>query len=262
MQNYYETLGVPENASVAWIQRQYQKLVDEAQQNAALTDAERNASIAKLTEARDVLGDADKRDAYDQRLQAAHAKSAGGGLLKRAMVPFVLLAIVGLAGAAYWQQLEQKRIYQEQEARERILEAQRAETRAIEAKRRQEMLIAEAETRRAEEEERLRVAREQREQELKSEQYVAGKAFVPTVKTQTELREERQKRYQDYQQRYMSEWEERLRRAETDREAAAARAELNRQKNFLEQQRYEEDMAARQRAEAARRAERATQQPR
>jgi curved DNA-binding protein CbpA len=262
MQNHYETLGVPENASPAWIQRQYQKLVDEAQQNTSLADAERIATIAKLTTARDVLADAAKRDEYDQQLQAAHAKASGGGALKRAIVPLVLLGIVGLAGAAYWQQMEQKRIYQEQEARERALEAQRAEMRAAEAKRRQEMLLAEAETRRAEEEERLRIAREQREQELKTEQYVAGKAFVPTVKTAADLREERQKRYQDYQQRVLSEWEERLRRAESEREAAAARAELNRQKNFLEQQRYEEDMAARQRAEAARRAERATQPPR
>jgi hypothetical protein len=259
MQNHYEILGVPENASEAWVQRQYQKHVDAAQQDTQISETERNATISRLTAARDVLADAERREAYDQVLLAATNKPGPGALLKRAIIPIVLLAIVVLAAGAYWQQVEQKRLWQEQEARERVVEAQRAEARAAEAKRRQEMLVAEAEARRVEEEERLRLAREQRETELKNEKYVAGKAFVPIVKSPAEIREEQQQRYLELQQRVIREREERLRRSETERDSAVARAEIARQKRYLDQQRYEEDQAAQRRAEVARTAERPPQ---
>jgi hypothetical protein len=256
MQNHYETLGVPESASEAWVQRQYQNLVDSLQQDAGLSEAERNAKIARLTVARDVLADAGKRDAYDLELLEAKNKPGVGARLKGVMVSLVLLAVLALAGGAYWQQIEQKRLLQEQLERERIAEIQRAEARAAEDQRRKEMLIAEAEARRVEEEERLRIAQEQRAAELKTEQYVAGKAFVPTVKTQAELRDERQARQQDFEKRFLNALEERQKRVETERNSAAARAEIARQNRFLEQQRIEEDQAAQRRARAAMEAER------
>lgn len=256
MQNHYELFGVPHNASVAWVQRQYQKYVDAAQQDAELSDADRNATITRLTAARDVLTDADKREAYDESLLAAQDKPGVSAIFKRALVPLALVAIVVLAGGAYWQQLEQKRLWQEQDARERVVEAQRAEARAAEAKRRQEMLAAEAETRRLEEDERLRLAREQREADVKSEKYVPGKAFVPTGKTPTEIRDEQMQRYQELQQRVLKEREERMRRSETERDSAVARAEVARQQRYMEQQRYEEELAAARRARAAVEAER------
>jgi hypothetical protein len=180
-------------------------------------------------------------------------------LLKRIVLPSALVTIVVLVSGLWWQQVEKTRVLQEQLQRERVAETKRAEVAALEAKRRQDLLIAEAEARRVEEEERLRTAQEQRAAELKTEQYVAGKSFVPPVKTQAELREERQRRYQENQRRMAAKFEEGLRRAESDRDSAAARAEIARQNRFLEQQRIEEEQAAQRRARAAMEAERRAQ---
>jgi hypothetical protein len=56
-----------------------------------------------------------------------------------------------------------------------------------------------------------------------------------------------------------AQFEEGLRRAESDRDSAAARAEIARQNRFLEQQRIEEEQAAQRRARAAMEAERRAQ---
>jgi hypothetical protein len=256
MQNHYETLNLPENASPAWIDRQYQKLIEVAQQDSALTDAERSAMIGRLTTAKSVLSDVTTRQAHDVELAASRNKVEGGGLLRRMALPGVLVMIIVLGGGLWWQQAEKARMLQEQMQREFVAETKRAEAAAAEARRRQDILIAEAEARRVEEEERLRNAQAQRAAELKTEQYVAGKSFVPTVKTPAELREERQQRFQENQRRMAGEFEEGLRRAESERNSAAARAEIARQNRFLEQQRFEEDQAAQRRARAAMEAER------
>ena len=163
----------------------------------------------------------------------------------------------GGAGAYYWQQQETKRQLLELQERERVAEEARAVERAAAAKRREDILVAEAAVRREEEVERLRVAREQREAEMKNEQYVAGKAYVPNVKSQAEIREERRQLTQEYRETLVRNWDERLRRIESDRELSKAQAAVDRQKLFLERQRYEEDLAARQREFASKRAEKA-----
>jgi hypothetical protein len=256
MQSHYETLNLPENASDAWITRQYQKLIEVAEQDSALTDAERSAMISRLTAAKIALSDAVTRQAHDDELAASRDKQQRGGLLKRIALPSALVTIVVLVSGLWWQQIEKTRVLQEQLQRERIAEAKRAEAAAQEARRRQDLLVAEAEARRIEEEERLRNAQERRAVELKTEQYVTGKSFVPTAKTQAEIREERQQRYQENQRRMAGEFEEGVRRAESERNSAAARAEIARQNRFLEQQRIEEEQAAQRRARAAMEAER------
>lgn len=256
MQNQYETLNLPENASEAWITRQYQKLIEVSEQDSALTDAERSAMMGRLTTAKVVLTDVMARQAHDDELAVSRGKQQRGGLLKRIALPSALVTIVVLVSGLWWQQVEKTRVLQEQIQRERIAETKRAAAAAQEEKRRQDLLVAEAEGRRVEEEERLRVAQEQRAAELKTEQYVAGKSFVPTVKTQAELREERQQRYQENQRKMAAQFEEGLRRSESDRDSAAARAEIARQNRFLEQQRFEEEQAAQRRARAAMEAER------
>ena len=182
-----------------------------------------------------------------------------GGLVRTKNMLSVMaqvFTIVALVGGLWWQQIEKTRVLQAQIQLDRAAEAKRVEEAAQEAKRRQDLLVAEAEARRVEEKERLRVAQEQRAAELKTEQYVPGKAFVPTLKTQAEIREERQQRYQESQRRMASEFEEGMRRAETERNSAAALAEIARQNRYIEQQRIEEDRAAARRARAAAEAER------
>ena len=182
---------------------------------------------------------------------------AADSLVKRLLIGAILLATAGGAGAYYWQQQETKRQLLELQERERVAEEARAVERAAAAKRREDILVAEAAVRREEEVERLRVAREQREAEMKNEQYVAGKAYVPNVKSQAEIREERRQLTQEYRETLVRNWDERLRRIESDRELSKAQAAVDRQKLFLERQRYEEDLAARQREFASKRAEKA-----
>ncbi|MFN6168525.1 MAG: hypothetical protein ACK5YU_12490 [Burkholderiales bacterium] len=256
MQNHYETLNLPENASEAWIMRQYQKLVEVAEQDSALDETERSAMISRLTNAKIALTDVMSRQSHDDELALWRGKRQRSGSLKGIALPGALATIVALVGGLWWQQIEKTRVLQAQIQLERAAEAKRVEEAAQEAKRRQDLLVAEAEARRVEEEERLRVAQEQRAAELKTEQYVPGKAFVPTLKTQAEIREERQQRYQESQRRMASEFEEGMRRAETERNSAAALAEIARQNRYLEQQRIEEERAAARRARAAAEAER------
>ncbi len=257
MKNHYDTLGLPENAAAEWVEREYLKHVEALQQISNIRDKQRREKLDQLTEARDVLVSPAARAAFDAELSAALAKLHAGLRIRPLVIPLLLLAAVTIAGGSYWQQQENKRQFLEQQERERIAEESRAKERAAAAERRKEMLAAEAISRQQEEEDRLRVAREQREVDMKKDQYVAGKAYVPYVKSPTEVYEERRQGQQDYRDRVLREREERLKRIEADRELSSAQASVERQKQFLERQRYEEDLAARQRELAAKRAEKA-----
>ena len=255
MKNHYETLGIPENAAAAWIEREYQKQVELVKSNTSLKDKQREAKLGELLVAMDELLDPTRRAAHDAQLSVSAQKAQAGSPIKRWIGPVVLVASVAAAGGLYWQQQEAKRQLFEQQERDRVAEDARAKARAVAAERRKELLEAEALVRQQEEEERLRVAREQRAEQMKGEQYVAGKAYVPYVKSQAELREDRQKQIQDYRDNQAREYDERRKRYESERELNSARSAVDRQKQFLERQRYEEELAARQRELAAKRAE-------
>jgi len=255
MNNHYETLGIPENAAVAWIEREYQKQVELVQRDTSVKEKQRQVKLDALANAKDALLDPARRAAHDAQLAAAAEKSQAGSPLKRFIIPAMLVALVAAAGGLYWQQQETKRQLLVQQERERVAEEARAKEQAAAAERRKDLLAAEALVRQQEEEERLRVAREQREEQMKGEQYVGGKAYVPQVKSQAERREERQRQIQDYRDDLVRSYDERRKSLESARELNNARSAVDRQKQFIEQQRYEEDLAARQREIAAKRAE-------
>lgn len=255
MNNHYETLGIPENAAVAWIERECQKQVELVQRDTSVKEKQRQVKLDALANAKDALLDPARRAAHDAQLAAAAEKSQAGSPLKRFIIPAMLVALVAAAGGLYWQQQETKRQLLVQQERERVAEEARAKEQAAAAERRKDLLAAEALVRQQEEEERLRVAREQREEQMKGEQYVGGKAYVPQVKSQAERREERQRQIQDYRDDLVRSYDERRKSLESARELNNARSAVDRQKQFIEQQRYEEDLAARQREIAAKRAE-------
>ena len=257
MKSHYEALGIPESAAAAWIEREYQRQVELVTGDVSLKDKQRQSTLAALAAAKDVLLDPVQRAAHDAALACAAEKSQAGSPLKRLIIPVVLVAVVAVAAGLSWQHQENKRLWQEQQERERVAEEARARERAAAAERRKELLVAEAGTRQQEEDERLRVAREQREEQMKGEQYVAGRAYVPQVKSQAELRDERQKQMQDYRDNLARADDERRKSLESARELSNARAAVDRQKKFLEQQKYEEEIAARQRELGAKRAEKA-----
>src|SRR5438093_26962 len=64
--DYYQTLGVPKNASAAEIKKAYRRLAQKHHPDANAGNKEAEERFKEISSAYDVLGDADKRKQYDQ----------------------------------------------------------------------------------------------------------------------------------------------------------------------------------------------------
>ena len=64
--DYYEVLGVPRSASADEIRKAYKKLARKHHPDANSDDPDAETKFSAITEAHEVLGDADKRKKYDQ----------------------------------------------------------------------------------------------------------------------------------------------------------------------------------------------------
>ena len=77
--DYYAMLGVPKNASAAEIKKAYRKLARKHHPDANAGNAAAEERFKEVSAAYDVLGDEDKRKAYDRvRDMAAAGYGAGG----------------------------------------------------------------------------------------------------------------------------------------------------------------------------------------
>ena len=77
--DYYQTLGVPKNASAAEIKKAYRKLAQKHHPDANAGNKEAEERFKEVSAAYDVLGDGDKRKQYDQvREMAASGVGSGG----------------------------------------------------------------------------------------------------------------------------------------------------------------------------------------
>ena len=74
--DYYEVLGVARNASPEEIKKKYRKLAMELHPDRNKDNPEAEAKFKEAAEAYDVIGDAEKRQRYDQ---FGHQAFAGGG---------------------------------------------------------------------------------------------------------------------------------------------------------------------------------------
>jgi curved DNA-binding protein CbpA len=72
--NYYEVLGIPENAAIAVIKRRYRELVRVYHPDVAGNKAEAHRIFLRISEAYETLSDADARGAYDRSLQSEREK--------------------------------------------------------------------------------------------------------------------------------------------------------------------------------------------
>ncbi len=77
--DFYDVLGVERNASQDEIKRAYRKLALKYHPDQNKDDAEAEARFKEAAEAYDVLGDADKRQKYDQFGHAAFSQGGFGG---------------------------------------------------------------------------------------------------------------------------------------------------------------------------------------
>jgi len=77
--DYYETLGVGRDVSEAELKKAYRRLAMKHHPDRNPGDAEAEAKFKELSEAYEVLSDADKRAAYDRHGHAAFEGGGGGG---------------------------------------------------------------------------------------------------------------------------------------------------------------------------------------
>jgi hypothetical protein len=250
MRSFYDILEIPETASAAWVERAFHKLRADAEKDAALSDRARDKRLSEIHLAYETLVSDAKRSAYDANLDEARARREAReprALAKRFLLPAILIVVASVIALQLWRnhqigvelraQAEQDRIAAEQRAA--ALEADRIK-RAADAQK-------EIEARRAEDENRARLAEQNRANEASTQSFVVDPEFV---KRQAAERAE--------QARVQAELEERRRRimgvAAPSEAQIRNRQELDRQARFLEQMRVEEEQARMKRAEAARKA--------
>jgi molecular chaperone DnaJ len=77
--DYYAVLGVPKNASAAEIRKAYRKLAQRYHPDAKPGDREAEERFKEVSAAYDVLGDTNKRAAYDRVREMGAAGSGAGG---------------------------------------------------------------------------------------------------------------------------------------------------------------------------------------
>ena len=77
--DYYEVLGVSKSASDSDIKKAYRKLAKQYHPDANPDNKEAEAKFKEITEAYEVLSDADKKSAYDRYGHAAFENGAGAG---------------------------------------------------------------------------------------------------------------------------------------------------------------------------------------
>jgi molecular chaperone DnaJ len=77
--DYYAILGVPKNADAAAIKKAYRKLAQQHHPDANPGNAEAEERFKEVSAAYDVLGDVEKRTAYDRAREMGAAGFGGGG---------------------------------------------------------------------------------------------------------------------------------------------------------------------------------------
>jgi curved DNA-binding protein CbpA len=250
MRDHYETLEVPENASAAWIEREYNKRVERTRHDSKLDERHRAKRLSELETAYATLSDDKKRAAYDAEIEKKRERREAmrpRALLKRLMLPVIALLIIGGVAGNYFYQQHQAEAFRIAEEQERQAAQKRAEEAAVARAQREQADRVEAEARRQADEARLRLEQEQRTRDLATQKFVTDPAFV---RQQAAERAE--------QARVQAILDERRRNIEgvrSDPDAVRQRQELERQRRFLEQMKQEEELAQKKRAEAALRAQ-------
>ncbi len=245
MRDHYDTLGVPESASAAWIEKAVQARRQELEANTALKSSTKARALAAVDEASAVLSDVAQRAAYDAQLESWREKNSRDAVvarIRRHVLIAVGLAVIG-GGIYYFQQqratairLEQERIAAEAAEVKRLaeLERQRRESALL--------LEREAQARQSEEAARLEAARLQRELDMREQRFVVDERYDKAQRDRINEELRRARVNEELRQRF-----------ELERQRSAAQLEVDRQRRFLEQAERERELAAyRRQMDAAR----------
>lgn len=242
MQNYYELLGVPRDASPRIVTIAYEGKL-KALAKAGLPEAERLAEEKALEKAHVTLSNPAKKAWYDKQLEGAPVAPSAD---RRGLVAVAVVVLLLVAGGAWYSlerskarelvRLEEQRIAIEQEKirhqaeieKARLLETQRAREQGYDYRRES------ASASRAERERRAAEYQRRYEDNTALRDQVSGRVLNSYDERERQMREDRERRL-----------------AENDRRQA--QAEVERQKRFVAEREREEE---RIRAERHYRAER------
>ena len=256
--NHYETLGVRQSDTDATIRRAAQAANDRIAADKSLSLKAREDRLAEVQVAAAVLTTPSSRDQYDATLRmrpASKASSDGIGILTSPIAWIVLATIAVIGGGLYWQhERDQTRLRIE---RERVVAEQQAERRAkdFEAQRvvEKERLLAELRAQRENDDKHRQQFNEIRSADTQNKSYVVDDRLVPPPPTNNygtnyemarRSYEDQRQLYGDAQRRAM---EENKQRYEDAANLQRAKAEVDRQKRYLEQLERDEQYARAQR---------------
>lgn len=255
--NHYETLGVRQSDTDAAIRRAARSAGDQIVADTSLTLKAREDRLAEVQVAAMVLTTPSSRDRYDAILRmrpASKVSSGKTGTLASPLAWITLAAIAAIGGGLYWQhERDQNRLRTE---REGVVTEQQAERRAkdFEAHRivEKERLLAELRSQRENDDKHRQQFNEMRSADTQNKSYVVDDRLVPpptnNYATNYEMaRRSYEDQYQlngDAQRRGI---EETRQRHEDAANLQRAKAEVDRQKRYLEQLEREERYARAQR---------------
>lgn len=257
--NYYDTLGIGQRSTDASIRRAAEAAKAQITADTSLPSLERESRLAELRTAAETLLSPAKRDAYDAVLQLKSGTANGGaaGIMSAPTTWMILFAVLIIFGGLYWQydrvqtreRLERQRIAAEQQEERRVQE--------LEAKRvaEKQKLLDELRAQREADDKQRQESNEIRSAESQKKQYIADERLIQQPQTYTSSRfgttsSEYEDRRQMGAQAWQQQMEERRQRMEDDANLRRARADVDRQKRYLEQlERDDQNAKARREAD-------------
>lgn len=251
--NYYEFLGLRQSASDASIRRAIDATKVQINEDAKLSPNAKGTRLAELQTAADALCSPAKRDEYDAALHKQSDASASGLFSPRTLI--IALTIAVFCGVIYWQydrnqtyqRLEQERITTEQGQARRIAELE--QRRIADTKRLEDELRAQrdADDKQRQDVNQLLSAESQKKQYVVDDRQLPNGNAPSSVDSSDRFSEDLRPVITQAQRRDM---EERKQRDEEEARMLRAKAEVDRQKRYLEQL-EREDQYVRARREAA-----------
>ena len=257
--NYYEILGIGQRSTDASIRRAVEAANEQLAAASSLSSLERESRLAELRTATETLLSPAKRDAYDAVLQLKSHSSTGGaaGIMSAPTTWMILVAVLIIFGGIYWQydrvqtreRIERQRVAAEQQE---VRLAQELEAKRVADK---QKLLDELRAQREADDKQRQESNEIRSAESQKKQYVADERLIQQPQTYTPSRfgttsSEYEDRRQLGAQAWQQQMEERKQRMEDDADLRRARADVDRQKRYLEQlERDDQNAKARREAD-------------